>query len=60
MTDSIFIFYITMSACFITMYIPVVGRYIRVLETMTHESGHVLMALLSGAKINKINLFSDN
>jgi hypothetical protein len=54
-----FIFYAVLTGCFLVMYIPVVGKYIRVLETMIHESGHVLMALLTGAKINKINLFSD-
>jgi hypothetical protein len=41
------------------MYVPVIGKYVRVLETMIHESGHVLMALLTGVRIRKINLFSD-
>ena len=41
------------------MYIPYIGKYIRVLETMIHEGGHVLMATVVGVKINKINLFSD-
>ncbi|MDR2410871.1 MAG: M50 family metallopeptidase [Bacteroidales bacterium] len=54
-----FIFYAVLIICLGVMYIPVVGKYIRVLETMIHESGHVLMALLTGAKISKINLFSD-
>ncbi|MDR0602896.1 MAG: M50 family metallopeptidase [Bacteroidales bacterium] len=54
-----FVFYAVLTVCFGVMYIPVVGKYIRVLETMIHESGHVLMALLTGAKISKINLFSD-
>ena len=59
MTNNILIFYFTLAMCLIVMYIPFVGRYIRILETMIHESGHVLMALLTGVKINKINLFSD-
>jgi hypothetical protein len=41
------------------MYIPYIGKYIRVLETMIHEGGHVLMGAIVGAKIAKINLFSD-
>ena len=53
------LFYITLFACFVVMYIPYVGKYIRVLETMIHEAGHVLMAAIVGVKISKINLFSD-
>jgi hypothetical protein len=59
LSNEIFIFYTILGLCLIVMYIPVIGKYIRVLETMIHESGHVLMALLTGSKINKVNLFSD-
>lgn len=59
LSNDIFIFYATLFICFVVMLIPFVGKYIRIIETMIHESGHVLMALLTGAKINKINLFSD-
>jgi hypothetical protein len=59
LSNDVFIFYAVLVICFGVMYIPVIGKYIRVLETMIHESGHVLMALLMGAKISKINLFSD-
>jgi hypothetical protein len=41
------------------MYVPYIGKYIRVLETMMHEAGHLLAGVLVGTKINKINLFSD-
>jgi hypothetical protein len=57
--NEIFIFYAILAICFVIMYIPVIGKYIRVLETMIHEGGHVLMALLTGTKIKKINLFSN-
>ena len=53
------VFYVILAICFIAMHIPYIGKYIRVLETMIHEGGHVLTALLLGAKINKINLFSN-
>ena len=57
--NEVFVFYAILAICFVLMYIPVLGKYIRVLETMTHEGGHVLMALLIGTKIKKINLFSN-
>ena len=53
------LFYVILLACLAVMYIPYIGKYIRVLETMIHESGHVITALLLRAKINKINLFSN-
>jgi hypothetical protein len=59
LSNDTFIFYALLAICLVVMYIPVIGKYIRVLETMVHESGHVLMALLTGTKISKINLFSD-
>jgi len=57
--DPNILFYAVLLACFIVMYIPYIGKYIRVLETMIHEGGHVLIAAILGTKINKINLFSD-
>jgi hypothetical protein len=48
-----------MAVCLIVLYIPVLGKYIRVLETMIHEGGHAIMALFTGTKIKKINLFSN-
>jgi len=53
------LFYVMLLACLGVMYIPYIGKYIRVLETMIHEGGHVLTAAVLGSKINKINLFSD-
>lgn len=57
--NEIFIFYAILGICFVIMYIPVIGKYVRILETMIHEGGHVLMALITGTKIKKINLFSN-
>ena len=53
------VFYLILLSCLAVMYIPYIGKYIRVLETMIHEGGHVLMAAILGTKIAKINLFSD-
>jgi hypothetical protein len=58
-SNETFIFYAVLILCCIVLYIPVVGKYVRLLETMLHEGGHVAMALLTGAKISKINLFSN-
>jgi hypothetical protein len=57
--NEVFVFYAMLVICFLLMYVPMIGKYIRVLETMIHEGGHVLMALLVGTKIEKINLFSN-
>jgi hypothetical protein len=40
--------------------IPVIGKYFKVASTLFHESGHAIMAILTGGKVVKIDLFSDN
>jgi hypothetical protein len=57
--NEILVFYGILAICFVLIHIPVIGKYVRVLETMIHEGGHVLMALLTRTKIKKINLFSN-
>lgn len=52
-------FYIILSACIVFIYIPYIGKYVRLISTMIHEGGHVLMGLLLGEKTVKVNLFSD-
>ena len=54
-----FRFYFMLAGCVALMYLPVVGRYVRMLATMVHEGGHVLVALLLGEKPQKVELFSD-
>ena len=54
-----FRFYLMLAGCVALMYLPVVGRYVRMLATMVHEGGHVLVALLLGEKPQKVELFSD-
>ena len=36
---------------------PVVGKYFAILNTMIHESGHSLMALVTGGEVRRISLF---
>ncbi len=39
--------------------IPYVGKYLRVVNTLIHESGHALFALLSSGEVYEVELFSD-
>lgn len=52
-------FYIILAICILLVYIPYIGKYVRLISTMIHEGGHVLMGLLLGEKTVKVNLFSD-
>jgi hypothetical protein len=38
---------------------PYVGKVLRVFNTMLHESGHALMALITNGKTERIDLFAD-
>lgn len=40
--------------------IPVVGKILKGVSTMFHEFGHALMALLTGGKVDSIQLMSNN
>lgn len=39
--------------------IPVIGKYVKVVNTMIHESGHALMAMLTSGKVYSISLFAN-
>lgn len=53
------IFYLTLIFAAILPRIPLLGRYFRVFNTLVHEDGHALMALLTKGKIRRIELFAD-
>lgn len=57
--NEVICFYTLLLLCLILLYLPVVGKYLRLLGTMLHEGGHVLMALLLGEKPKKVQLFKD-
>jgi len=44
---------------FFVLRIPVIGKYLRVVNTMIHESGHALAALLTSGKVYSISLFTN-
>ncbi|MCF8219677.1 MAG: M50 family metallopeptidase [Bacteroidales bacterium] len=53
------IFYLTLAFAAFLPRIPYIGRYFQVFNTMVHEDGHALMALISRGKAQKIELFAD-
>ncbi|MBO4739485.1 MAG: M50 family metallopeptidase [Bacteroidales bacterium] len=53
------IFYAIFIVCGIGIFLPVIGKYVRLIETMIHEFGHVLLSLILGCPIKRVNLFSD-
>jgi hypothetical protein len=42
----------------ILTHVPILGSYVRVINTLIHESGHALIALIGG-HVEKISLFSN-
>ncbi|MBL0388200.1 M50 family metallopeptidase [Tumebacillus sp. ITR2] len=42
---------------FVLMRLPILGTYLLIVNTMIHESGHALMALLSNGKVVSMSLF---
>ncbi len=54
-----FIFYGIIAASLILLRFPYINKYFRVFNTMIHEDGHALVALLTGGRVIKINLFND-
>ena len=57
--NELFRFYFLLISCLLLNRLPVIGPYFRLLATMVHEGGHVLMALLLGDKPQQVSLFQD-
>ena len=53
------LFYLIFVITLIITRIPILGKYFRVVDTIIHESGHALMAILTSGKVLSINLFAD-
>ena len=43
----------------LTNRIPYVGKFLRIVNTLIHESGHAFVALLSSGEVYEVELFSD-
>lgn len=53
------LFYISLIFSVIVIRLPFIGRYFRSVNTLFHESGHALMAILSSGEVLRIELSSD-
>lgn len=51
--------YGTLAGALILMRIPYVGKVFRVLNTLVHETGHALAAIVTSGQVVKIELFAD-
>lgn len=51
-------FFIFVVAAIILTNIPIIGNYVKLINTVIHESGHALMALFGG-KVHEISLFTN-
>ncbi|WP_052352779.1 M50 family metallopeptidase [Neobacillus dielmonensis] len=52
-------FFIFLIAAFLLIHAPLIGNYFRVINTLFHESGHALVALMGG-KVERISLFMNS
>ncbi|WP_173918056.1 M50 family metallopeptidase [Halobacillus sp. Marseille-Q1614] len=48
---------ISLILAFILTQAPIVGKYFAMVNTMIHETGHSLMALITGGNVKNISLF---
>lgn len=53
------IFYLCLLLAGSLSLIPIIGKFINVLNTMVHESGHAIVALLTGGGVMNIKLSAD-
>lgn len=44
---------------FVISYIPIFGRYVSMINTLVHENGHAIAALLLNGKVYSIKLFTN-
>lgn len=50
---------IFISIAFVLLKTPLIGKYIAVINTLIHEVGHALVAMLTFGKVDKIKLFAN-
>lgn len=49
-------FFLFIGLAFILLHVPFIGNYFRMINTLIHESGHALIALIGG-EVHQISLF---
>ncbi|WP_462411836.1 M50 family metallopeptidase [Neobacillus sp. Marseille-QA0830] len=52
-------FFVFLAAAFLLIHAPLIGNYVRLINTLFHESGHALVALLGG-DVERISLFMNS
>ena len=55
----IHIFYYLLVVAFLLPKVPVVGKFFNIINTLIHELGHALMALVFEGKVVRIEIFKD-
>lgn len=58
MNKKLILFLLCLSV-FVLLFIPYVGEFLRTFNTLIHESGHAIMALVTGGDVVKIELYSN-
>ncbi len=53
------VIYYLIAVAFLLPRIPVVGKFFNIINTLVHEFGHALFALLCNGQVMKIQIFSD-
>ncbi len=53
------LFYAILAGAILIIRIPLIGRYFRTVNTMLHESGHAIAAILTSGEVINIELSSD-
>lgn len=59
MSDELIKFSIFTVVALVLLKIPVIGKYVSLINTLIHEVGHALMAMLTGGRVAKIELFAN-
>ncbi len=52
-------FFLFLVAAFLLIHVPVLGDYVKLINTLIHESGHAFIALLGG-NVERISLFMNS
>ena len=58
-SDHQFLLYAFFAAGILITRLPFVGKFFRITNTLIHESGHAIMALLTSGNVVSIDLMSD-
>ncbi|MEH7333488.1 M50 family metallopeptidase [Neobacillus drentensis] len=52
-------FFFFLVFAFLLIHVPIIGNYVKIINTLIHESGHALIALFSG-NVERISLFMNS